>query len=180
MECRRMKGERCDRWVMSSVVALLVSSFWFAATAIPAWADPGIAVTTANPTQIPVGQRRGVTVTAQITDVASAHSLTTNLYRVNTDGTEIKLVQLKDDGSKPDLTARDGLFAGTQNFNEPTAGAITLKVVVTYVLASSRSVVRRLESATFQIAVGGALPPNTGGTIQGSGGTQVVVPPNAI
>lgn len=171
----RVVGLRAGLLLMSGVLCVLM------AAAPPAWAAVTVVAPTASPSHIRLGERTDVAVSVMITDAATTHSLTAVLYRVDADGSQTKLTQLKDDGSKSDAVAGDGFFTGVQSFLVPhTATTITLKVVAAYRLASNKAVLHEAESAPFTIQAGGLVLSGGGGTIKGDGGVTVTVPPSAL
>ncbi|HXG05143.1 MAG TPA: carboxypeptidase-like regulatory domain-containing protein [Candidatus Binatia bacterium] len=159
---------------------MLVLVAVLAASAVPAWAMPAIQRVNTNPGHLELNRRTEVMVTAVVSDASQIFSGAFNLERLNPDGTVRVLGQLKDDGSKGDARAGDGIFTVIQNFNEPQTGLVRLRIGGSIVLVSDRSRRVRIESAPFTLPVGVVVPPGHGATIPGPGGTSITVQPNTF
>jgi hypothetical protein len=144
------------------------------------WALPAVQQVTTSPGHLELNARTEVRITALVSDHQEIFSGAFNLERLHPDGRVQRLGQLKDDGTKGDVTAGDGIFTVVQNFNEGQVGFVRLRIGGSIVLVSDRTRVVRVESAEFTLPVGAVVPAGGGGTIPGPGGTSITVQPGTF
>ncbi|HYR85374.1 MAG TPA: choice-of-anchor L domain-containing protein [Terriglobia bacterium] len=161
-----MTSARIARILVAVVFVLLTSQLSFAATTVgPIVADPP---------QIQVNIATTVKITAAITD-STYIAGSANLQRRNANNTWTVLGTMRDDGTAGDAVAGDKIFTFQTTFQEFTTQEIHLRAS-----AAFRGQLLRVFSPVFDLPVGFLLAPNAGGLIQGTGGTTIEVPPNAL
>src|SRR5262245_33179446 len=169
-----------SRDVVRVAIVLLGMLTVVALAAAPGWALPAVQQVDANPSRLELNRRTEVRVAAVVANAAEIFSGAFNLERLNPNGTVQVLGQLKDDGTKGDVTAGDGKYTVIQNFNEAQTGQVLLRVGGLLVLKSDRTKQVRVQSGVFTLTAGVALPPGSGASIPGPGGTSITVQPGTF
>lgn len=131
-------------------------------------AEDAVTPITIEPGHIEVDIPTEVKITATILD-SNLIGGGVNLQRLNPDGSTTTIDTLFDDGANSDDTAGDNIFSTVVLFDEQEVGEVKLQVSTSLAISDE-----------FSIPVGVVLAPNVGGTINGSGGTSITIPPNSI
>ena len=164
--------------VVSVVMLMGVLIFPAAAVAVPTIASPA-----ANPSNIQLSTRTPVLVTATVTNTNEIFSYGQfNIEQLNEDGSVTVLGRLVDDGTRGDKVAGDHVFSVLQNFTVNRTGTVRLRVAGNVVLTSGPKGgggSTRIVSDVFELFVGTTVS-GSGGTVPGTGGTTLTVPPGAI
>ena len=161
-----MTGARIARVLSAVGFVLLTSRTSFAAATVgPIVADPP---------QIQINIATTVKITAAITDPAYIAG-SANLQRRTGKTTWTVIGTMRDDGTAGDAVAGDKIFTLQMTFQEFATQAIHLRAS-----AAFRGQLLRGFSPEFELPVGSLVAPNAAAVIQGSGGTTIEVPPNAL
>ena len=156
---------RVQRFVTSAIgLFVLVSVFGVPS---PAIAAPSIGTITTNPSHLDLNQRTNVKVTAFVVNADEFVLGAFALERINANGTITILNVFNDLGRLGDQVRGDHTLTAVTPFNPTQSGPIRLRV--DGVVIDKQKKITRLISPTFEL---------TAGTITGSGGTTVTIPPN--
>ena len=162
--------------VVSVVMLVGVLMFPAAAVAVPSITSPA-----ANPSNIQLNTRTQVLVTATVTNTNEIFAYgAINLEQLNADGSVTVLGRLVDDGSRGDKVAGDHVFSVLQNFTVKQTGTVRLRIAGNLVLTSGpKGGSQQIQSDVFELFVGTTVSGATGGTVPGTGGTTLTIPPVA-